>query len=106
MIISTLNPSTDDYEKSYLANPYTAGVTSIEVKNNNRFAANDRLQIGETGLEKTEVVTISSVNANGTTVVVGATVFDHEADAPVYQLRFDQVKIYRATSSGGTYTIL
>jgi hypothetical protein len=106
VIISTLNPSTDDYEKSYLANPYTAGVTSIEVKNNNRFAANDRLQVGETGLEKTEVVTISSVNANGTTVVVGATVFDHEADAPVYQLRFDQVKIYRATSSTGTYTLL
>jgi hypothetical protein len=39
MIISTLNPSTDDYEKAYLANPYTSsGVTSIEVKNNNRFA--------------------------------------------------------------------
>jgi hypothetical protein len=51
-------------------------------------------------------VTISSVNANGTTVVVGATVFDHEADAPVYQLRFDQVKIYRATSSTGTYSLL
>lgn len=107
MILTLLNPETTDLEKSYLANPYTAGTTSIEVKNNDRFAANDRIMIGEMGQEKTEIVTVSSVNANGTTVVIGATVFDHAADAPVYKMRFDQAKFYRSTTtSTGTYTLL
>lgn len=105
MVIEVLNPETDDLEKSYLSNPYSVGVTSISVKNNNRFAANDRIMIGEMGQEKTEVVTVSSVNANGNDVVIGATLFSHSADDPVYQLRFDQVKFYRSTTtSTGSYT--
>jgi hypothetical protein len=99
MILTLFNPATDDLEKAYLTGPYSAGITSIEVTNNNRFATNDRILIGEMGHEKSEIVTVSSVNANGTTVVIGATVFDHEADTPVYKLRFDQVKFYRSTTT-------
>lgn len=107
MILTLLNPETDDLEKSYLANPYSAGVTSLDVKNNNRFAANDRIMLGEMGHEKTEIVTVSSVSANGKTMVVGATVFDHSADDPVYKLRFDQAKFYRSTTGiDGSYTLL
>jgi len=107
MILTLLNPETTDLEKSYLNVAYSAATTSIEVKNNDRFAANDRIMIGEMGQEKTEVVTISSVNANGTTIVIGATVFAHEADSPVYRLRFDQAKFYRSTTtSTGTYSLL
>ena len=107
MVISLFNPETDDLEKSYLANDYAIGVTSVEVKNNNRFAANDRIMIGEMGHEKTEIVTVSAVNANGTTLTVGTTVFSHSADDPVYKLRFDQVKFYRSTTgSSGTYALL
>ena len=107
MILTLLNPDTTDLEKSYLNVAYSSGVATIEVKNNDRFATNGRIMIGEMGQEKTEVVTVSSVNANGTTVVVGTTVFSHEADAPVYILRFDQAKFYRSTTtSTGTYTLL
>lgn len=107
MILTLLNPETDDLEKSYLANPYSAGVTSIEIKNNDRYVANDRIMIGEMGQEKTEIVTVSSVNANGTTVVIGATVFDHAANAPVFKLRFDQAKFYRSTTTeDGPYTLI
>lgn len=106
MLIPVFNPETDDLEKSYLANAYSAGVTSIEVKNNNRFTANDRIMIGKMGQEKTEIITVSAVNANGITLTTGATVFSHSADDPVYVLRFDQVKFYRATSSGGTYSVI
>lgn len=106
MLINTLNPNTDDYEKSYLANPYSAGVTSVVIKNADRFAANYRIMIGEMGLEATEIVTVSAVAADNQTLTIGATLYAHEADAPVYVLRFDQVKIYRATSLTGSYTIL
>lgn len=106
MILTVDNPETTDLEKTYLANSYTAGATSIEGKNNNRFVANDRIMIGEMGQEKTEVVTVSSVNANGTTIVIGATVFDHAANAPIYKLRFDQVKFYRSTDAGVNYSVI
>lgn len=106
MNIPVYNIETDGLEKSYLANPYSAGATSIEVKNNNRFAANDRIMLGEMGNEATEIVTVSSVNANGTTIVIGATLFDHSADDPVYQMPFDQVKFYRSTDGGSNYSIL
>lgn len=107
MILTLFNPPTDDLEKAYLTNPYSAGATSIETTNNNRFAANDRIMIGEMGHEKTEVVTVSAVNANGTSITIGATVFDHEADTPVYKLRFDQVKFYRSTTTeDGSYSVI
>ena len=106
MIIPVTNFTVDDLEKSYLANPYSAGVTSIEVTNNNRFAANDRVMIGGMGNEATEIVTVSAANANGTTLTVGATLFNHSADDPVTILPFDQVKYYRATSSGGSYSVI
>ena len=61
---------------------------------------------GERGNEATEIVTVSSVNANGTTMVVGATVFDHSADDPVYKMTFDQVKFYRSTDGGTSYSVL
>lgn len=107
MLISLYNPEVVDYEKSYLANAIAAGVTSIEVKNADRFAANYRIMIGQMGQEKTEVVTVSAVNANGTTVTVGATVFPHSADDPVVVLQFDTVKYYRSTTGiTGTYSLL
>lgn len=106
MVIPVTNFETEGLEKSYLSNPYSAGTTSIEVKNNNRFSANDRIMIGDMGNEATEIVTVSSVNADGTTMVVGATVFDHSADDPVTVLPFDQVKFYRSTDGGSSYSVL
>lgn len=107
MLIPVYNPETNLYEKSYLANDYSGGVTSIEVKQTERFAANDRIMIGEQGQEKTEIVTVSSVSSDDTTLTVGATSFAHSADDPVTVLQFDQVKIYRSTTgSGGSYSVL
>lgn len=106
MVIPVWNSETEGLEKSYLANPYSAGATSIEVKNSNRFAANDRIMLGEMGNEATEIVTVSSVSADGTTITVGATVFDHSADDPVYKMPFDQVKFYRSTDGGSNYSVV
>jgi len=107
MLIPVYNPETVDYEKSFLANPISAGVTSIEVKQNERFAVDNRIMLGKMGAEKTEIVTVSAVNSNGTTLTVGTTVFSHSADDPVIVMQFDQVKVYRSTAgSGGTYSLL
>ena len=108
MIIPIWNPETTDYEKSYLATNYSAGVTTLDTKNNDRFAANDRIMVGEMGQEKTEIVTVSAVNSsNDTGLTVGTTQFSHSADDPVTVMQFDQVKIYRSTTgSAGSYSVL
>ena len=105
MLIPVYNPETDDLEKSYLTDDYSVGAISINAKNNDRFAINDRIMIGEQGQEKTEVVTVSGVNANGNGLTIGATVFSHSADDPIYKLRFDQVKFYRSTD-GTNYSVV
>jgi hypothetical protein len=107
MVIDVFNIETTNLEKSYLSNPYSVGTTAILVKNNNRFAASDRIMLGEMGNEATEIVTVSSVSADGNTMVIGATIFAHSADDPVYQLPFDQVKFYRSTTgSTGAYSVI
>jgi hypothetical protein len=107
MLIPVFNPETDDLEKSFLLNPHSVGVTSIKVKNSDRFFVDDRIMLGKMGQEATEVVTVSAVNADEQTLTIGATIFAHSADDPVYVLRFDQVKFYRSTTtSDGVYSVI
>lgn len=109
MIITAFNPSTDNLEKSYLSSAYAAGVTTIVLKNTDRFSSTStsRIMIGEMGREKTEIVTVSNVNADKITLTIGATSFAHSADDPVYVLRYDQIKYYRSiTTINGSYNIL
>lgn len=105
MLIPVFNPEIADLEKSYLANNYNSGILSITLKNTDRFVVNDRIMIGEQGQEKTEVVTVTSVDPNSTDLGVSATRFGHSADEPVYKLRFDSVKFYRSTTGvAGVYS--
>lgn len=108
MIITSFNPDTSDLEKSYLSNRYSAGVTTIAVKNSDRFAASDRILIADQGLENAEVATVQSVSADGSTITLStATEYAHSADEGVYKLRFDQVKFYRSTTGiDGSYSLL
>jgi hypothetical protein len=114
MIVILQNPSTDDLKKTYMAQSYNIGATSIETKSNTEFSNalsttgfNQLIQIGESGLASTEIVTISAANANGTTMTISATLYPHEADAPIYLLQFDQAKLYRSTTGiNGTYTLM
>lgn len=106
VFIPVFNPETTDLEKSYLANPYSLGATTIVVKNANRFVVNDRILIGEMGTEGAEIVTLSAVGADNTTLTIGATLYAHSADDPVYKLIFDQVKFYKSTDGGSSYSVL
>lgn len=107
MKLTAYNPFTDNLEKSYLSNSYAAGVTSLVIKNSDRFSVNDRILLGEMGHEKSEVVTVSAVNADKITITVGATKFPHSVDDSVYVLKYDQIKYYRSTTTvDGTYNVI
>lgn len=107
MLITAYNPDTDGWEKSFISTATSAGVTSITVKNNDRFTNGDKIMIGEMGREKTEIVSVAGAVTAGQALTISATTFPHEADEPVYVLRFDTIKFYRSTTGvNGTYTIL
>jgi hypothetical protein len=107
MIVRVFNPDTSDLEKTFLSQSYNSGVTSIQVKNNQNFADNNRIQIGEAGLSTTEIVTCSTPAVDGMTLPISATLFSHNAHDPVYILQFDQVQFLRSTTgANGTYTLL
>lgn len=104
MKITAFNPPTDGLEATYLSSAVSAAVTSLPVDNGNKLGANDRILIGQMGTERAEVVTVSS--STDTALTVGATKFSHDVDSPVYELRYDKVKFYKASSLSGSYSLL
>ena len=106
MIITAFNPPTDDLERTFLT-AYTAeGETTLTVKNNDRFTIDQRIMIGKMGDERTELLTTDTVTPPDTIETTAATEFAHNADDPVYQLKWDKVKFYRAATVDGTYSLL
>ncbi len=106
MNIFAYNPSTDDLEKTIITKSTISGATQFKVKNTNKFAATQKILVGEMSRERSEILTVSSVTDTQITTTGGAK-FLHDADDPVYVLEFDQVKIYRSTTGeGGIYNTL
>jgi hypothetical protein len=108
MRLRAFNPSTDNLEKSYLSSSYPAGTSTLVTKNTNNILVGDKLLLGEMGREKSEIVTVATVNADKITLTLTtATSFSHSADDPLYDLRYDQIKFYRSTSGiNGAYSPL
>lgn len=107
MNIVAFNPPVKHLEKSNLGKSYASGVTSLLVKNTDRFSDGQKILIGEMGRERSEIATISGAPSNTSLTLAAATEFPHDADDPVYVLEYDQVRIYRSTSGvAGVYTEL
>lgn len=106
MLITLYNPETDNLERSYLTTQHNAGLTLLTVKNNDRFAASQRILVGEMGQERTEVVTTSGITGTTQVNLSTATAFAHDTDDPVQVLVYDQIELWRSTSETGTYTLL
>lgn len=107
MQLKAQHPDLTGLEKAYLTAAVSAAGTALTVDSNNGFAANDYVVIGTLGSTKTELRKISSVSGNTTINLVGdAVAFDHGKDTVITKIPFNQVKFYRATSSGGTFSAI
>lgn len=106
MRIRAINPDLSKSPKTYLATAIATGATSLVVKNNSPFANKDWIQLGETGAEKTEIVQVNAAVSAGTAITSTATVFAHGVDTPIYLLKYNQVRYYRSTDAGVTYSLL
>ena len=106
MKIRATNPDLSKTQQTTLSTAVAAGATIAYVRNTSGLADNDYFQFGETGTEKAEIVKVTTVTSPGTLAVITALKFAHGVDTPVYKLMYNQVKFYRSTDSGSTYSLL
>lgn len=106
MIVTAYNPDTSALEKTYISSYQAKGVTTLPVKNNDRFIAGRRALIGRMGSERSELVTLGTISTDKLSVTVSATQFEHNADDPIFLLDWDQIRFYRRTSAGGSSILL
>lgn len=109
MIIPVSNNLTDySTAKSYLSEDESSGAGTIRVKNIAGFTKQYAIQLGKTGDEETEIVVLANTAVAGTGLDVSGTIaYDHGADTPVYQIKYDQI-VFKKSSSGtaGTATAI
>lgn len=104
MIVRGFNPELDELEQTMLTGYSGAGATSLAVAGNQQFAQNDRILIGQMGTENAEIVSINASVTLGNTLPISASVFPHNGNDPIFQLRYDKVKFYRSvTGINGAY---
>lgn len=89
-----------------LSTDSAAAATSSTVENNFGFAVNDLVVFGTPGVEKSEIVTVTSVSSTDTVGHSGGLDFPHGAQTRLTQIAYDKVEISRATSQGGSYSVV
>lgn len=88
-----------------LENDSDATDTTSDVLNDERFSGSNKyLLFGNFGDETAEIVSFTS--ATGNVLTHAAVAQDHPKGTPVYLLNANQVKFFRATTVGGTYSAL
>lgn len=96
------NPSVERTYKTYVDSDYSSG-TTLTVKNNASFAANDLIVVGEPTEELTELKQVSSISGSTTITLSSALSFAHQKPASVYKVAWNFVSIERKTSAAGTF---
>ena len=97
------NPSVERTYKTYVDSDYSSG-TSLTVKNNASFAADDLIVVGEPTEELTESKRVSAISGTTTLTLASALNFAHSKGTSVYKVVWDFVSIERRTSASGTFT--
>ena len=83
------------------------GQTEISCKNAKNISANDFIILGIIGSETAEIIRVSEVASNLTSItLITATKFEHLKDSPIKVIRYNQRKFYRSTTETGTYSHL
>lgn len=88
-------------------NPVVAGsAKDITVDDNNDIIQNDFIFAGEIAKAKSEIFKVNAAVTPGTVIQADSLTFPHNVGTPLYKIPYDQVRFYRATTIGGTKTLL
>lgn len=116
MLLSIPNNLTqiDQIQQTNLASNVVVGAGSVGVKNVAGFVNGWAIQIGQTGEETAEILNLATSNGVinqeltfGTSLAntAGTLLFNHNNDAPVYQIHYDSIVVSRSTTgSTGTFS--
>ena len=99
------NPILDKNYRTYLDADISSG-TTLTVKSNVSFAANDFIVVGEPREELAELRQVASLSGNATITINSAFRFTHPKTTPIYKTPWDFVSIERRTSSAGVFAEL
>ncbi len=106
MKIYIYHPDWRKNQFSQLTQDYSAGVTSVKIKNTDGFSTNKYAVLGSIGFEQAELVLPTTITSPDT-LAFAATNFPHNADSRVTLFDYNQIKIYKSTTgSSGTYNLL
>lgn len=92
--------------KTRVASDVTASDSTTTVENNSDFSANDYVIFEKPGDEEAEIVLLTSTTNETTIGHTTGPVFDHPARTPITEIKYNQAKIYRATSQTGEYSLV
>ena len=90
--------------KTYLSDNYGVGSTAITVDNAQDFLTTNIALFEGIGQERAEFKAIS--NVTNTQLTVAATIFAHNRGSSVYLSQYDQIVLEKATSLGGSYSVV
>lgn len=105
MILTINLPNYETAERTILTDPVASSATSLNVKNSQGYDATNYVVVNEIGTETAELRQIGAIT-NDTAFTVDALDFSHSEGEPVIYSQYNQVRIYRATSKTGTYSLL
>jgi len=105
MILRIDNPSIEGEERTVLTDPVNSGATNLPVKSSQEITATEYIFIGEPGKEKTELVNVSAI-VDTLNITVPAISYSHSEGDAIITSRWNQIKIYKASTKTGTYTLL
>jgi len=98
-------PDLSSFEKTYLSGDEASGQTALSVLSGSNFTAGEFIMIGIPGTEQCEIRKIDSVTDTSITITV-ATSYSHGQGTLITFIPFDQIEIYSASSSGGSFSLL
>jgi hypothetical protein len=100
MKIQQKNNLTEGAQKTYLTFAEVSGTNVLRWQNPAGFNASWAIQVGETGLDQTEVVLLNTPTPAGTAGTLTAnTLYAHPAMTPVYAIKYDQI-VFEVSTTG------
>jgi hypothetical protein len=88
-----------DQPTTYLTASLAATGTTLTVKDNSGFTANDFVLLGKIGEGRAEIKRISGAVTAGTSMTIVAATYAHDEDTPVTKLDYDQVAFWHAATT-------
>lgn len=93
-------------QKTFITADVSASDATSTVENNDGFATDEYVVFGEPGEEGTEIVLLTSTSGSTTLGHTAGPAFAHNVETPVYEIGYNQIEVYWASSSDGSYTLL